>query len=229
MADIFAADWVLSSWPFRLGSVLYDPIMSIDIASWDLENLQSHPGLCSVEPELLDPRKPYARRAQELINQASGDQHMLRALYELPEESGTLVQVYNSDMLSDQVGEWLRERGMDWPDIQLDCLEGFLASLEDMSVEEHHAFLSDWWETWETPERSGPSLFRNQAGPGGGLYGPVYGEDALQAWQDEAETLTMSDFSLWSAMRVRWGWRLEFSDRPKPTFPVLDRLDELFG
>ena len=230
MAEVFRTEWILSSWPFRLGSILYDPIQGMDIRSWDLQDLADHPQLFQVERADLDPRRPDTERLKGLMNHALQDQELLRAMYEIQDEDPRPVGPVASNLVAEDVGEWLKSYDLQWEDLALNSLEGLFAKLEAKSLEDHHLFLADWWETWEMPPRDGgPSIFRQETGPGGSVYKGVYGDDALEAWKHEQSDLGLADFSLWAALRSHWAWRLEFSDQPRPSFPVLEQLDGLFG
>jgi len=230
MADVFATQWVLSSWPFRLGSILYDPILQMDIQSWDLQDLTDAPGLVQVPAEMLDPRRDYKTRSKELARESIKDQELLRAMYELDIEGNTELRPTVSSLVPKELNTWLKTYGLEWNDLALNSLDSLMSTLESWSMEEHHLFCADWWETWEMPHRNDhPSTFRQEAGPGGSLYASVYGEDALAVWQHEQSSLGLSDFSIWAVLRSHWGWRLEFSDQPRPQFLVLDQLDAFFG
>lgn len=229
MAEVFATEWVLSSWPWRLGSILYDPVVQMDVQAWDLQDLAERPGLVTAPPTMLDPRRDYQERAGELSCYAAADQELLCALYEINPEVQAQVQPKVSQMVPQELEEWLKPYGLEWKDLALDNLQGLLVQLESWSMERHHEFLADWWETWEVPHQTDrPSIFRQDAGPGGSVYRGVYGEDALLAWQEEQTSLGLSDFSLWAALRSHWGWRLEFGDQPRPNFKALDQLHQLF-
>lgn len=230
MAEVFQTEWILSSWPWRLGSVLYDPIQGMDIQAWDLQDMVDHPGLYDVAPKDLDPRRPVSERIVPLHQKALLDQELLRAMYEIRDEDPRLVGAKISDLGERELENWLEPYGIAYQDLGLDAVDGLYAKLEDMSPEEHHHFLSDWWETWEMPYPPGQSsIFRSEAGPGGQLYAATYGDDALEVWQTEQKTLGLHDFSLWAVMRSHWGWRLEFPDQPRPEFPVIEQLDQIFG
>jgi len=230
MAEVFSTEWVLSSWPFRLGSIMYDPILQMDVQAWDLQDLADRPGLVTVPPYMLDPRRDYHERSKELADCASKDQELLRALYEVDLDSDTVIQAKSSGLVPDEMNQWLKEYGLEWDSLSIDNIHNLMDQLEEWSMEDHHRFCADWWETWEIPHRpERPSIFRQEAGPGGTVYRGVYGDDALLAWQEEQKSLGLSDFSMWAVLRSHWGWRLEFSDQPRPQFPVLGQLDKLFG
>ena len=230
MAEAFRTEWILSSWPFRLGSILYDPIQQMDIRAWDLQDLSDHPDLFRVDIQDLDPRLPDHKRIKGLMKSALSDQELLRAMYEIQDEDPRLVGPHASNLVAEEVGAWLAPYNLKWDDLALDGLEGLFNKLEALSPQEHHTFLADWWETWEVPYQDGkPSIFRQEAGPGGSVYASVYGDDALEVWKTEQKTLSLADFSLWAALRSHWGWRIEFPDQPRPNFPVLDKLDQLFS
>jgi len=230
MAETFRTEWILSSWPFRLGSILYDPIQGMDIRAWDLQDLSDHPGLFTVDLSDLDPRRPDAQRIKGLMKAGLEDQELLRAMYEIQDEDPRLVSAKASNLVAKEVGAWLKNYNLSWNDLDLNNLEGLFNKLEALSPEQHHQFLSDWWETWEIPYQDGKaSIFRQEAGPDGSVYASVYGEDAKEVWQTEQATLSLTDFSLWAALRSHWGWRIEFSEHPRPRFQVLEQLAKLFG
>lgn len=230
MAESFRTEWILSSWPWRLGSILYDPIQGMDIRAWDLQDLADHPELFDVNLADLDPRVDGKKRIKALSRKALEDQELLRAMYEIQDEDPRKVSPQNMNLVEEEVGEWLSPYGLSWKDLQLDRLEKLFDRLEKMSPEEHHGFLSDWWETWEMPRPDDrPSIWRQETGPGGSVYAQVYGEHAMEVWKNEQQSLGLTDFSLWAALRSHWGWRLEFPEQPRPQFAVLEQLDRLIG
>ena len=230
MSETIQPELVVSSWPFRLGTIIYDPLLRIDVASWDLEDLAEHPDMLRVATPLLNPLLPYRKRSTALTRELAKDQDLLRAVYQVETGQDVTVQPQLSDDVERELGAWLRDRGLALNDIALRVLPAFLDRLADWPADRHHAFCADWWETFEQPSAAPkPSTFRLMAGPGGSLYRRAYqGDAAVRAWRADAEETAFGGFSLWHALRVHWAWRLEFPDQPKPSFPVLDRLKDLF-
>jgi len=231
MPEKIQPELVVSSWPFRVGTIIYDPLLRIDVASWDLEDLVEQPDMLRVAAPLLNPLLPYRKRSEALIRELTGDQDLLRAVYQVDPDQDVTVAPRVSDDVERELGGWLRERGLTINDIGLRGLPSLLDRLADWPADRHHAFCADWWEAFEQPAAAPkPSMFRTMAGPGGQLYRQTYKDDAaLRAWKTDSDVTAFGGFSLWHALRVHWAWRLEFADQPKPVFPVLARVAELFG
>lgn len=221
------ADVVLSSWPWRLGSTIYEPVLGLDLASFDLQELKNDPQWVPVPAELLDPRKDYKERGRALLAWLESDQQSLLDLFHVISPDADSVCLELSDLPEQELSDWLQEYDLELKDIQIDNLEGLLEELLGWPREKHHQFLSDWWERWEIPHRPGPSRFREQAGPDGSVFGS-YGDKGREVWAEQTKELSLEDFSLWAALRAHWAWRIEFSDQPWPGLPVLGKLPELF-
>lgn len=235
---------VLSSWPWRLGTVVYEPLLTSDLASWQLSDLEEQPfasppqGLASPIPQslssqwlgipaaLLDPRKESSARGRALLAYLEADQQMLLSAFQLVSPEAQQVCLELSELPEQQLSSWLSERGLSIEDISLANLEGFLEMLLSWEAEDHHALLADWWEQWEIPHRPGPSAFRTECGPKGTVFAS-YGDQARSVWLREVESTDLDSFSLWSALRVHWAWRIEFADQPWPGLAVLPKLNQL--
>lgn len=222
------AQAVLSSWPWRLGTVVYEPVLGLDLASWDLHDLQENPQWVSAPKALLDPRSNYKKRGKALLEWLTDDQELLKTVYQDRSPEAEKIALELSPLPEEELDQWLKERGLSFDAIQLSQLDLLLEELLGWEPERHHQLLADWWERWEIPHRTGPSAFRQKAGPQGTVYGS-FEDQARQVWQREIEGFDLDDFCLWSAMRVHWAWRIEFNDAPWPGLKVLDQLDQLFS
>jgi hypothetical protein len=47
-------------------------------------------------------------------------------------------------------------------------------------------------------------------------------------WEADVTSTPLNRFSLWTALRTHWAWRLEFSDAPEPSYPVFAQLADAF-
>lgn len=222
------ADVILSSWPWRLGTVIYEPIIGLDLASFDLQDLKESPDWVPVSKEMLDPRRRSEERGRELLAWLESDQESLQTLFQAVSPDAEEVCLSLSDIPEVELDTWLQKYGLSLEQIEIGNLEELLEELLGWDRERHHEFLSDWWERWEIPHRQGPSAFRQSAGPEGSVFGS-YGDEARDVWRRELMGLSLEDFSLWAALRAHWAWRIEFSDEPWPGIPVLAEVDSLFG
>lgn len=222
---------VVSSWPFRLNTVIYDPLLRIDVASWDLEILEEAPDLIWVPPALVDPRRSYRKRSKALIEALDQNQPLLRAVYQVEEGERVEVHPVCSDDVERELGAWAQGHGLTTSDLSLRRLEQLLDRLSEWDAARHHAFCADWWESFELPSgATRPSAFRTASAPGGSLYVEDGDrERGLRSWQEDLDNRDFETFSLWAVLRAHWGWRLEFSDQPRPRFAALQRLEELFS
>lgn len=230
MSATIHPELVVSSWPFRLGTIVYDPELRIDVASWDLDQLIEEPDLLGVAAGLLNPLRPYRRRSDALIEALTADQELLRAVYQVGEDEDVTVAPQVSDDVERELTGWLRPFGLSIADLALKRLPDLLGTLSDWDAEDHHAFCASWWETFEQPsDAPRPSSFRAHAGPDGKLYTASFSAaDALTMWRSDCRVDSLSDFSLWQALRAHWAWRLEFSSEPEPVWDLAGRVAQLF-
>jgi len=229
MTSTLIAPVIVSAWPWQLGTTIYDPLLGLEVAGWELDELREMPDWVDIPFALLDPRRPLKERADELLAVLNGDQHMLLSLYEIGSPGSKKVTLQFSEMPLEELTIWLEKRELNLEEIQLDSLESFLSKLAAMPIEQHHGFCADWWERWELPIRDQPSRFRSEAGPAGSLYKAAYGDAAQGCWEREIDNLDLDDFCLWSALRLHWAWRLEFSEQAWPGLKPLDELRSLLG
>jgi hypothetical protein len=230
MAEQITPELVVSSWPFRLGTIVYDPALRIDVASWDLDEVVEQSDFLPVAARLLNPLRPYRKRSEALIGALTSDQELLRAVYQVDEEEDVRIEPVPSDDVERELAAWLKPRDLSMADISLRNLPELLDTLASWPIERHHSFCADWWETFEQPASAAkPSVFRIQAAPGGRLYNAAFSLDtAMARWREDCDSTEFSEFSLWQALRAHYAWRLEFASEPAPTFPVLTRLEQLF-
>lgn len=221
---------VVSSWPFRTGSVVYDPLTGTDVAEYSLAELSAEPRVTRRLARLLDPRRPYRRRAEALLEDLSSQQELLSNAYG---SEGREVVLLLSDDVERELDRFAREWGLTLAMLLNPLrLEELLQNLEERSLEEHHEFVSTWWEAFARPRSmSGPSSFRLESGPDGQLFGAMTSDRKLAAalWKRSCESMSLSEFSLWDALRLHWAWRLEFKRYRRPQFPLYEQMEELFG
>lgn len=226
--ESLTAEVVLSSWPWRTGSIVYDPVLGLDLSSWELTDLRDHPEWVTVDAQLLDPRANYDERGKGLLSHLEADQPLLTTMYQIRSPEAEEVCLELSEMPEEKISDFLSEWDLQIEDIQIDNLPRLLDTLLSWPIEKHHAFLADWWERFEIPHRDGESAFRSGAGPEGTVYGS-FGDQGLSVWKREIEGLDIQDFCLWAALRVHYGWRLDFPEEPWPGLPVISEIDSLFS
>lgn len=221
---------VVSTWPFRTGVLVYEPLGRLRIAEWDLLELSADPVIINQYGTVLNPLLPYRRRARTVLADLAADQELLRTALGITDES-LHVEPELSDDVERELALWARKHNCHINDLALESLDPLLTKLEGWDPADHHAFVADWWENFERPASlQEPSELRTASGPGGALYTAMTPdrESALALWREEIDC-PINEFSLYTALRCHWGWRLEFSDQPRPEFPVFERLRELFG
>jgi hypothetical protein len=213
---------VVLTWPLATGTRVVEPQTQTVIADWDLGALLAGEG--RGQRHILDPRSPYRQRAEAVIAELSGQQELLQdALFD--GQRDIEVRASLSAALTDELsGFCVRHRLAGPAELRLTNLENLLYGLELKEADSHRDMLCDWYETFVAPGLSCPLREDDR------LYGSVSpdGDFALQLWRDELQELALSDLSLWTALRVHYGWRIEFQEQNRPDFGgLLEQLDGL--
>lgn len=233
MSPALNIELVVSTWPFRTGVVIYEPVTARRVAEFDLDELAaSGTQVLRSHAHLLNPLLPYRRRAAGLLAELASDQEFLRDL--LGFEGSDPIELTLSDDVSRALSRFAAAHELALSDFGLGRLDDLLAAVEARDATDHHRFVCDWWEQFERPrDLEGPSAFRAQTGPdGGSLYLGMTGGDvdaAVRAWRSDIAEVPLNEFSLWNALRQHWAWRLELSEHAeRPVFPVAEQLARIF-
>ncbi len=229
MNRVIEPELVVSTWPFRTGVVVYDPATRNDVVEWDIADAAADPAVMRRYGALLNPMNAYRPRAEAILAALAGTQEALRLGIGLdPEDDSVEVRPVLSDDVERELGTFTAAHGLRVADLSLSRLHRLLATLEERSEEDHHDFVASWQETFSAQTQR-PTFVRAIAGPGGGLYTAVHADpaEAEAAWLSDASA-GLESFSLWTALRAHWAWRLEFSDQAAPSFPVFADLARLF-
>lgn len=227
--QVLQAEVVVSSWPFRTGVIVYDPVLGRDIAEWRLGQLVHEPGVLPRLRHLLDPRLPYRRRAEAIVADLNTDQRYLQEMYGLDET--VTVQARVSDEFEEGLGRFAEEHGVSLELLWLDKLYELLETLAGWEPERHHRFCVDLYELFHRPPGGeGPTEFARRSAPGGAMYTAEAPnkEWALRLWEKDVNC-PVGDFNLWRALRAHWGWRLEFAEHDPPVFSALEELERMFS
>lgn len=232
MPETMNIEAVVSSWPFRLDTVVYDPISGQDIAKYQLIELREDLKRARNLAPLLDPRRAYRQRATRLLSDLGKDQELLRVAFAVP--NAIEIQLSSSDDVERELGRWASSHNVQ-SRMLLDPsrLPSLLDSLDMLTAHEHFSMISDWWEDFERPRvHEGPSLWRQTAAPPDGRVFLRLSENRERAWQlllSGWNGLSLEEASLWGVLRIHWAKRLEFPRRKLPPLPLWDDLEEIFG
>jgi hypothetical protein len=219
---------IVSSWPFRLGTIVSEPNTGASLFEWDLADLREQSdwtGIRETWGALYNPTLAYEQRANALLRAVSASQEYIRDRLAIDPDDPTELNLVLSQEYVDGLRAFAEARGLKLKLLTLGRLGSLTEWLEGLPEAEHHAFCADWLATFHPASDDG--TFRALAGPGGSLYRRVYGDLAQAAWEaDQREDL--SSFSLWTVLNAHWGWRLEFSDQPAPRFASVAAVREMF-
>lgn len=215
---------VVLTWPLGTGTCVVEPQTQTVIADWNLSALL--PGSGAEQRRLLDPRLSYRPRAEQVVAELTRQQQLLQDAL-LDGERSVEVRPVLSAALPAQLESFCERHNLAGPaELRLDNLSQLLWELEHRPVEAHRELLCDWYETFVAPGLSCPLRVDAR------LYGAVSPDQkfARELWLDELAELALSEMSLWTVLRVHYGWRTEFPKEPRPDFGgLLDELDGLLG
>lgn len=225
MTEVVEVELVVGGWPLRSGVSVYEPLTGAGIAAWDLGELAAEPHMLKGYADVLNPARPYRKRAQATLDVLADEQQLLREVLGVPDGEDVQVVPVLSDDVERELGDFAACHELKLRDFALPAVPQLLAHLRSLDVADHHAFLLDWWKRFEArPGAESPLL----AGPDAQLYHAAFGpEHALGAWQADQDA-SAATFSLWTALRVHWAWRVEFADQPEPRLKALGELRRMF-
>lgn len=222
--EVLEVELVVGAWPLRGGVSVYEPLTGRSIAAWDLDELQDEPQTLRAYADVLNPARPYRKRASAALALLRDERELLHDALGVPSDDDVTVVPVLSDDVERELSAFAREHKIRLRDLALPSLRSLLNHLTQLPVEAHHRFLADWWRQFEGQQPSPLTL----EGVNAKLYAAAYGDEhAKAAWEADQRT-SVGAFSLWTALRVHWAWRTEFADCPPPKLEAMSELRRLF-
>jgi hypothetical protein len=212
-------DLVVSSWPFRTGVIIYDPVLELDIIEWNLQEVAARPDIWTKLQPGLDLFQNYSPRANFMLDILSKKQDYLTSIYqERP------VQLRLSRELEDSLTEFAKPYQIALEELlSINQLEKLQQRLADWHEEKQRRFTYDYLETFEMPVNNlSPD---HSSAPTAPLYESL--EDSARAfWLCEQQT-PVEDLSLGTILRVELGKRESFTREKAISFTALNQLKNL--
>lgn len=203
------------SWPFRLGVLVRDSTLQIDLAAWTIDDLAHLDTVDAVRLlDIVNPGLPYRIRRDAVLAFLEHNPDMLDTLREAyydADEDDTPDEIAINLVADDRVDALVRSYALtcDIPVglLALPRLGELLEHLDTRPLADHALML----RTYRTLIERRP-LPDDAMGEGMRLFG---GDE--DAWRDAYDT-PLAAFDLNTALRAHWGWRTEFSDLDRPDF-----------
>ncbi len=209
----FPVEVVVSSWPFRLSTVVYEPLSGVTLAQFDPLALVGTPDALPGLEDIVEPKVPYRRRADAALAVLNADQAHLRAALDVDEDDPSTVVLTVSDAVEKALAAFCDRHALPVGLFAAHRIDELFDALEQRSVAEERAFLADWWSTFEAQDDAP-------------LADPLYGPDGRDRWQADVDS-GPAGFSLLVALRVHLAWREEFPEAPRPRISAIDALSRM--